>query len=83
MCLTLGMGNSAVSKSKRRLSDLTDVPADVKARESYMRERILRGECDDSGLCTAPSRDCNSSFSASSEYLTPEPAVSFYCYCFH
>lgn len=76
------MGNSAVSKSKRRLSDFTGMQQDLRAHESYMRERIMRGECDDSGLCIAASRDFGSTHSASSEYLTPEPPVSELC-CHH
>jgi len=66
------MGNSVVSKSKRRLSDFSDVSQDLREHESNMREKIMRGDCKDSGL----SGEFSSSYSASSEYLSPEPPVS-------
>jgi hypothetical protein len=74
------MGNSAVSRSKRRLSDLAALEQELKERrerESLARERMFTGEFTDSGIDDFTiSREFNSSCSGNSEYLMPEPPVS-------
>ena len=64
------MGNSAVSKSRRHLGELSGT--------SFGQRRSLRdrGDADESGISTSsPSYNHSSSYSPTRDLLTAEPAV--------
>jgi len=66
------MGNSAVSKSRRHLGELSGTSFGQRRYQSALRDR---GDADESGISTSPSCNHSSSYSPTRDLLTAEPAV--------
>jgi len=67
------MGNSAVSKSRRHLDELSGTSLVSQRRfQSVLRDR---SDADESGISTSPSCNHSSSYSPTRDLLTAEPAV--------
>jgi len=66
------MGNSAVSKSRRHLGELSGSSIGQRRYQSVLRDR---GDADESGISTSPSCNHSSSYSPTRDLLTAEPAV--------
>jgi len=67
------MGNSAVSKSRRHLDELSGTSFGHQRRfQSALRDR---SDADESGISTSPSCNHSSSYSPTRDLLTAEPAV--------
>jgi len=72
------MGNSAVSKSRRHLDELSGTSLVSQRRyQSVLRQR---SDAEESGISTSPSCNHSSSYSPTRDLLTAEPAVCVIVY---